>query len=149
LGDLFDRLMCRTIFTDTDAVMCPDKEVLDTCQSGNTCCRLQVVREDYIRTARAKGLKESVVVLRHALRNSMIPVITVFGPMFAGLVTGTVVIEQIFGLNGMGKHFIQSITNRDYPVLLGVMLVYTLILVFSNLLVDIMYGWLDPRISYD
>ncbi len=110
---------------------------------------LQVVREDYIRTARAKGLKESAVVLRHALRNSMIPVITVFGPMFAGLITGTVVIEQIFGLNGMGKHFIQSITNRDYPVLLGVMLVYTLILVFSNLLVDIMYGWLDPRISYD
>jgi oligopeptide transport system permease protein len=110
---------------------------------------LQVVREDYIRTARAKGLKESMVVFRHALRNSMIPVITVFGPLFAAVITGSMVIEQIFGLNGMGKHFINSITNRDYPVLLGVMLVYTLILVFANLLVDIMYGWLDPRISYD
>ncbi|HEY86080.1 MAG TPA: ABC transporter permease [Chloroflexi bacterium] len=110
---------------------------------------LQVVREDYIRTARAKGLKESVVVFRHALRNSMIPVITVFGPLFAAVITGSMVIEQIFGLNGMGKHFINSITNRDYPILLGVMLVYTLILVSANLLVDIIYGWLDPRISYD
>jgi len=110
---------------------------------------LQVVREDYIRTARAKGLHERVVIYRHAMKNGLIPVVTVIGPMFAGLITGTLVIEQIFGLNGMGKHFVQSIGNRDYAVVLGTILVYTVILVFSNLLVDISYGWLDPRIRYD
>ena len=110
---------------------------------------LQVIREDYIRTARAKGLHERVVIYRHALKNGLIPVVTVIGPMFAGLITGTLVIEQIFGLNGMGKHFVQSITNRDYAVVLGTILVYTIILVFSNLLVDLAYGWLDPRIRLD
>ncbi len=110
---------------------------------------LQVIREDYIRTARAKGLHESMVIYRHALKNSLIPVVTVIGPMFAALITGTLVIEQIFGLNGMGKHFVQSITNRDYAVVLGTILIYTIILVFSNLLVDLAYGWLDPRIRLD
>lgn len=110
---------------------------------------LQVIREDYIRTARAKGLHERTVIYRHALKNSLIPVVTVIGPMFAALITGTLVIEQIFGLNGMGKHFVQSITNRDYAVVLGTILVYTVILVFSNLLVDLAYGWLDPRIRLD
>ncbi len=110
---------------------------------------LQVIREDYIRTARAKGLREWLVVYRHAMKNSLIPVVTVLGPMFAALITGTLVIEQIFGLNGMGKHFVQSISNRDYAVVLGTILVYTVILVFSNLLVDMTYGWLDPRIRFD
>ncbi len=110
---------------------------------------LQVIREDYIRTARAKGLKEQVVVIRHALKNSLIPVATILGPMIAGVVTGTVVIEQIFGINGMGKHFVQSIGNRDYPVIVGVTLVYSILLVIGNLAVDITYAWLDPRIRYD
>ncbi len=110
---------------------------------------LQVIREDYIRTARAKGLHERAVIYSHALKNSLIPVVTIIGPMFAGLITGTLVIEQIFGLNGMGKHFVQSITNRDYAVVLGTILIYTILLVFSNLLVDLMYGWLDPRIRFD
>lgn len=110
---------------------------------------LQVIREDYIRTARAKGLQERLVIYRHALRNSMIPVVTVIGPMFAALVTGTLIIEQFFGLNGMGKHFVQSITNRDYPIVLGTILVYSVILIFANLLVDIVYGWLDPRIRFE
>ncbi len=110
---------------------------------------LQVIREDYIRTARAKGLHERAVIYGHALKNSLIPVVTIIGPMFAALITGTLVIEQIFGLNGMGKHFVQSITNRDYAVVLGTILVYTILLVFSNLLVDLMYGWLDPRIRFD
>jgi ABC-type dipeptide/oligopeptide/nickel transport system permease component len=110
---------------------------------------LQVIREDYIRTARAKGLVERAVIMRHALRNSLIPVITVLGPIFAFLVTGSFVTETIFGIPGLGRYFITSITNRDYPVITGVILLYAIILVLANLLVDITYGWLDPRIRYD
>lgn len=110
---------------------------------------LQVIREDYIRTARAKGLRERVVIVVHALKNSLIPVVTIIGPIFAALVTGTFVVEQIFGINGMGKHFITSVGNRDYPLLLGATLIYAVILVFANLVVDITYAWLDPRIRYD
>ena len=109
---------------------------------------LQVVREDYIRTARAKGLLERTVITRHAMKNSMIPVITVLGPMFAALVTGTFVTELIFGIPGMGKYFVTSITNRDYPVIMGTILLYAVILVMANLFVDILYAFLDPRIRY-
>lgn len=110
---------------------------------------LQVLREDYIRTARAKGLRERAVVVKHAMKNAMIPVVTIFGPLFAAVVTGTFVVEQIFGINGMGQHFIDSIGNRDYPVVMGTILVYSLILVVANLFVDIAYAWLDPRIRYE
>lgn len=110
---------------------------------------LQVVREDYIRTARAKGLRERSVIVIHALKNGLIPVVTILGPAFAGLVTGTFIVEQIFGLNGMGKHFVQSIGNRDYQIITGVTLIYAIFLVVANLLVDITYAWLDPRIRYD
>ena len=109
---------------------------------------LQVVREDYIRTARAKGLRERTVITRHAMKNSLIPVITVLGPMFAGLVTGTFVTELIFGIPGMGRYFVTSITNRDYPVIMGTILLYAVMLVMANLVVDIVYGFLDPRIRY-
>lgn len=110
---------------------------------------LQTVREDYIRTARAKGLREQAVIVRHALKNSLIPVVTIFGPMFAALVTGTFVTELVFGIPGMGKYFVTSITNRDYPVILGTILLYAVFLVTANLLVDITYAFLDPRIRYD
>jgi oligopeptide transport system permease protein len=110
---------------------------------------LQVIGEDYIRTARAKGLKERVVIVVHALKNSLIPVVTIIGPAFAGLLTGTFVVEQIFGINGMGKHFITSVGNRDYQVITSVTLIYAVILVIANLLVDISYAVLDPRIRYD
>lgn len=110
---------------------------------------LQVIREDYIRTARAKGLAERSVVIVHALKNSLIPVVTIMGPLFAALVTGTFIVEQIFGINGLGKHFVQSVGNRDYPLLMGVTLLYSFLLVISNLVVDISYAWLDPRIRYD
>lgn len=110
---------------------------------------LQVLGEDYVRTARAKGLPERVVVLIHVLKNSMIPVVTVIGPLFAFLITGTIVTETIFGIPGLGRYFITSITGRDYPVIMGTILLFALVLVLSNLLVDIMYGWLDPRIRYD
>jgi ABC-type dipeptide/oligopeptide/nickel transport system permease component len=110
---------------------------------------LQTVREDYIRTARAKGLAERVIITRHAMKNSMIPVVTILGPLFAALVTGTFVTELIFGIPGMGKYFVTSITNRDYPVIMGTILLYAVLLVIMNLLVDIVYAYLDPRIRYD
>jgi oligopeptide transport system permease protein len=110
---------------------------------------LQVLNEDYIRTARAKGLTEQGIVIGHALKNGMIPVITVLGPLFAVLVTGTFVVEVIFGIPGLGKYFVTSITGRDYPVIMGTILLYACFLVVSNLIVDIMYVWLDPRIRYD
>ena len=110
---------------------------------------LQVIREDYIRTARAKGLAERTVVTRHALKNSLIPVVTVIGPMFAALITGTFVAETIFGIPGLGKYFVNSITNRDYPVIMGTILLYAILLVIANLVVDVLYGFLDPRIRYN
>jgi ABC-type dipeptide/oligopeptide/nickel transport system permease component len=110
---------------------------------------LQTIREDYIRTARAKGLRERLIIVRHALKNSLIPVVTILGPIFAALVTGTFVTEIIFGIPGMGKYFVTSITNRDYPVIMGTILLYAVILVFANLLVDITYAYLDPRIRYE
>ncbi len=109
---------------------------------------LQVIREDYIRTARAKGLSERMVIIGHALKNSLIPVVTYIGPLFAAVLTGTFIIEHIFGIPGMGKHFITSIGNRDYAVIQGVTLIYSLALVVANLVVDIAYAWLDPRIRY-
>jgi ABC-type dipeptide/oligopeptide/nickel transport system permease component len=110
---------------------------------------LQTVREDYIRTARAKGLHERMIITRHALKNSLIPVVTILGPLFAALVTGTFVAELIFGIPGMGKYFVTSITNRDYPVIMGTILLYAVFLVFANLVVDLTYAFLDPRIRYD
>jgi ABC-type dipeptide/oligopeptide/nickel transport system permease component len=110
---------------------------------------LQVIREDYIRTARAKGLSERLVILRHALKNALIPVVTVLGPLFAGLVTGTFITELVFGIPGLGKYFVVSISNRDYPVIMGTILLYAVFLVISNLVVDLIYGFLDPRIRYE
>jgi ABC-type dipeptide/oligopeptide/nickel transport system permease component len=110
---------------------------------------LQVIREDYIRTARAKGLQEPLVISRHALKNSLIPVVTILGPLFAALITGTFVTELIFGIPGMGKYFVVSITNRDYSVIMGTILLYAVFLVLSNLVVDVAYAYLDPRIRYD
>jgi ABC-type dipeptide/oligopeptide/nickel transport system permease component len=109
---------------------------------------LQVMNEDFIRTARAKGLSERAVVLFHALKNSLIPVVTVLGPLFAALLTGTFVTETIFGIPGMGRFFVTSVTNRDYPVIMGTILLYAGFLVLANMVVDILYAWLDPRIRY-
>ena len=109
---------------------------------------LQVLNEDYIRTARSKGLSERVVVTMHALRNALIPVVTILGPLFAALVTGTFVVELVFGIPGMGEFFISSIGNRDYPVIMGTTLLYGSFLVFANLIVDLTYAALDPRIKY-
>jgi len=110
---------------------------------------LQTVREDYIRTARAKGLREQTVITVHAMKNSLIPVVTIVGPLFAALVTGTFVTELIFGIPGMGRYFVTSITERDYPVIMGTILLYAVLLVLANLVVDVTYAYLDPRIRYD
>ncbi len=110
---------------------------------------LQVIREDYIRTARAKGLRERSIILGHALKNALIPVVTILGPLFAAVVTGSFITEQIFGINGLGRHFVQSVTNRDYPVIMGTALLYAVLLIIANLVVDVLYAWLDPRIRYE
>lgn len=109
---------------------------------------LEVLRADYVRTARSKGLSESVVILKHVLKGALLPVISFLGPAFALIITGTVVVETIFTIPGMGRPYIQAAVNRDYGIILGDVIVFSLILVFMNFLVDIVYGFLDPRISY-
>lgn len=110
---------------------------------------LEVLRSDYIRTARSKGLPESVVVGRHALKNSFIPVATVLGLEVAGLLGGTVIIENIFALPGIGRYFLQTLVSRDFPVVQSLTLYIGAVVVVTNLLVDISYAWLDPRIRYE
>jgi ABC-type dipeptide/oligopeptide/nickel transport system permease component len=107
---------------------------------------LETMRQDYIRTARAKGLSEHKVVWKHGLRLGLMPVVTYMGPALAHLIAGTFVVEQIFQIPGLGFYTIASITDRDYPVLTGMLVFYSMFLVFINLLVDIAYGFLDPRI---
>ncbi|MGI5173795.1 ABC transporter permease subunit [Treponema sp. OMZ 840] len=109
---------------------------------------LEILRSDYIRTAQAKGLKQSVVIFKHVLKGAMLPVVSYLGPAFAGIVTGSVVVEQIFLVPGLGNFFVKSALNRDYTLIMGTVIVYSLILVVMNLVVDIIYGLLDPRISY-
>lgn len=108
---------------------------------------LESLRQDYVRTARAKGLKEQVVIMRHVIRNSMIPVATILGPAIAGVITGTFFIEQIFQMPGMGQLFVTSIQARDYPAIMGTTLFYALLIALANLTVDLVYGFLDPRIK--
>ncbi len=107
---------------------------------------LETMRQDYIRTARAKGLSEGRIVWKHAIRLGLLPVVTYLGPAMAALITGSFVVEKIFQIPGLGFYFIASITDRDYPVLTGVLIFYSVFLVLMNLLVDIAYGVLDPRI---
>jgi oligopeptide transport system permease protein len=110
---------------------------------------LDVLQQDYIRTARAKGLRERSVVLRHMLRNALIPVLTVTGPIAAALVTGSFIIEQLFAIPGIGRAFVTSISQRDYGVIMGTTLFYTTVVVAANLAVDALYAVIDPRIRYE
>lgn len=110
---------------------------------------LQTIHQDFIRTARSKGLTEERVVTKHALRNALIPVITVIGPLFASLVTGSMVVEQIFAIPGLGRYFVDSVASRDYPVIMGTTLLYALVLVVSNLVVDFSYYLIDPRMRLE
>ncbi len=109
---------------------------------------LDILRQDYIRTARSKGVTEFTVVVRHAVKNAMIPVLTVLGPIFAGLITGSFIVEQAFAIPGLGNTFVGSVLIRDYGVIMGVTLFYALIIAIMNLVVDLLYAVADPRIRY-
>jgi peptide/nickel transport system permease protein len=109
---------------------------------------LEALRQDYVRTAWAKGLRERVVVLKHSLRNAVIPVVTVLGIQVAQILGGTVVIETVFGLPGVSRFLFDAITQRDYPVIQGVNLIVVSLIVLINLTVDVVYALLDPRIRY-
>jgi oligopeptide transport system permease protein len=110
---------------------------------------LEVMRSDYIRTARAKGLDEKTVLLKHGLRGGIIPVVSFTGPALAALLAGTVVVERVFSIPGLGNIFIQSVLNRDEPLILGIVAFLSILIMFFNLVVDISYGFLDPRIRYE
>ena len=110
---------------------------------------LEIMRSDYIRTARAKGLNEVTVLLKHALRGGIIPVVSFTGPALASLLAGTVVVERVFAIPGLGKIFIESVLNRDEPLILGIVAFLSILIMVFNLVVDISYGLLDPRIRYE
>jgi oligopeptide transport system permease protein len=105
-----------------------------------------VIRQDYIRTARSKGLEERIVVTRHMIKNALIPVVTILGPAMAALVTGSFIIETMFGFPGMGRAYVQSIGQRDYSMIMGTTLVYATLVALANLSVDFVYVLIDPRI---
>ncbi len=109
---------------------------------------LEVLREDYVRTARAKGLLEKIIINRHALKNSLLPVVTVIGIEFAFLMGGLVVTEQVFNLNGLGKLFVESVINTDYTLTQALVMLVVAVFVLTNFVVDLFYAWLDPRIRY-
>ena len=108
---------------------------------------LEVLRAPYIRTARAKGLSERLVIFRHALKPALLPVVSYLGPTAAAILTGSVVVEQIFGLPGIGRYFVQGALNRDYTLVLGVVVFYGALIILFNLLVDLFYAWLDPKVT--
>jgi oligopeptide transport system permease protein len=109
---------------------------------------LEVIRQDYVRTAWAKGLSDRLVIIRHALRNALIPVVSILGPLFTGIITGSVVIEFLFGIPGLGKEFVTSILSRDYNIVVGVFTAYAILVGLVNLVVDLVYPILDPKIRY-
>ena len=108
---------------------------------------LEAIRQDYVRTARSKGLRERSVIVGHALKNALIPVATIVGPATAGLVTGSFIIEQLFSVPGIGRLYVISINQRDYPTIMATTLLYAFIIMVANITVDIVYGILDPRIK--
>ena len=109
---------------------------------------LEVMQQDYIRTAWSKGLKEQGVILRHALKNSLIPVMVFVGLGIGVIVGGSVLVETVFVIPGMGLYVVQGMGNSDYPVIQGVILIVAIVVLITNLLVDLSYGWLDPRVQY-
>jgi oligopeptide transport system permease protein len=110
---------------------------------------IEVLHSNYIRTARAKGLPGHVVILRHALKPALLPVISFMGPATAGLITGSVVIERIYSIPGLGSYFVQGALNRDYTLVMGVVIFYGIIIILLNFIVDVLYSWMNPRIRYD
>ncbi len=109
---------------------------------------LEVLRQDYIRTARANGIKEFSVIMKHAIRNALIPVVTYVGPMIAAILTGSFVIEKIFVIPGIGRHFVESVSNRDYTTIMGITVFYAVFYLIMVFVVDLAYTWIDPRIKF-
>jgi oligopeptide transport system permease protein len=109
---------------------------------------IEVLGSNFVRTARAQGLPERTVVLRHALKPALLPVVSYLGPATAAIITGSVVVEQIFGVPGLGRYFVQGALNRDYTLVMGVVVFYGTLIVLLNFLVDLVYAWLDPRVKY-
>jgi len=109
---------------------------------------IEVLRSNFIRTARAQGLPMRTVIIQHALKPALLPVISYIGPATAAIITGSVVIEQIFGVPGLGRYFVQGALNRDYTLVMGVVVFYGVLIIAFNFLVDLLYGWLDPRVKY-
>jgi oligopeptide transport system permease protein len=110
---------------------------------------IEILRSNYIRTAKAKGLPESLILYRHAIRGALLPVVSYLGPATAGIITGSVVIEKIFGIPGIGRFFVLGALNRDYTLVMGVVVFYGIIIILFNLIVDIIYGILDPKVRYE
>ncbi|MEQ8964729.1 MAG: oligopeptide ABC transporter permease OppB [Azospirillaceae bacterium] len=110
---------------------------------------IEVLRQNYMRTARAKGLPRRITLWRHALKGALLPVVTYLGPAAAALITGSVVIEQIFGIPGVGRYFVQGALNRDYPLVMGTVIFFAVIIILLNLIVDLLYSVLDPKVRYD
>jgi len=110
---------------------------------------IEVLKSNFIRTARAKGLPESMVIRRHALRPALLPVISYLGPAIAGMISGSVVIERIFSIPGLGSYFVQGALNRDYTLVMGIVVFYGVLIIVLNFLVDLIYAWLNPKIRYD
>jgi peptide/nickel transport system permease protein len=110
---------------------------------------IEVMQQDYVRTAWAKGLSERVIIIRHVLKNALTPVVTLQGMQLRNIIGGSVVVETVFGIPGMGKLAVDGMLSQDYTVVQGVIIVTAVVVVLSNLIVDILYGWLDPRIQYE
>jgi peptide/nickel transport system permease protein len=110
---------------------------------------IEVMQQDYIRTAWAKGLSERVVITRHVLKNALMPVVTLQGMLLRNIIGGSVVVETVFAIPGMGKLAVDGMLSQDYTIVQGVILVLAVVVVLSNLVVDMLYGWLDPRIQYE
>ena len=110
---------------------------------------IDVMKSDYIRTAKAKGLGQGKIIVKHALRNSLIPIVTYLGPLVASILTGSFVVEKIFAIPGLGNEFVQSVTNRDYTMLLGVTVFFCTLIIVFNFIVDVLYVVIDPRIKLE
>ncbi len=136
----------RNMLLPTVALALPQVAFIARLMRGSM---VEVLRSNYIRTARAKGLTERIVLARHAVKAALLPVVSYLGPAAAGLITGSVVIETIFGIPGIGRYFIKSALNRDYTLVMGVVITYGTAVILFNLLVDLVYGLLDPKVRYD
>ena len=110
---------------------------------------IEVIRSNYIRTARAKGLSATAVIFKHALRSAVLPLVSYLGPASAAVLSGSLVIERVFQLPGIGKHFVDAALQRDYTVVMGVVIIYASLIILLNLLADLLYGVLNPKVKYD